>query len=556
MRNVTEQKTMDIRPAATLVLTRDSQDGLEVLLLQRTWKAVFLPGFYVFPGGSVDATDQICRAHIAGPGDHSISHTMSLDEGGADYMVAAVRECFEEAGILLATDGDGELIGAEHPVHNHREQLFRGDACLDDLCQRYGLALALDRLAYLSHWVTPPGPPRRFDTRFFVAAAPTDQTASHDGQETINHIWIRPQQALEEQRQGQRLLGLPTLRTLRVLSDFATTTELLRHAHANPPEPAPNQPWPANRKGAPTVLEPGAPAYDEAVKLDPEGQGSVAAEIVPGQAVEIAARVQRLTAPNPGMMTGPGTNTYILGHQRFTVIDPGPDDPAHIERILELTGGHIDQVLVTHTHRDHSPASRALKQATGCSVAGLPAPEDATQDREFVADEEPGHGQLIATDAGLLKVLHTPGHASNHLCYLLVDQELLFTGDHIMQGSTVVINPPDGDMKAYLESLYDLLAEPVRYLAPGHGFLMGQPEAVVDFLITHRLAREHKVSRCLNQLAPATLSDLTRLAYDDVPEALHPVAARSALAHLLKLEADGRARQNSTAGLWLSTPDT
>lgn len=554
--NVTEQKTMDIRPAATLVLTRDGLDGLEVLLLQRTWKAAFLPGFHVFPGGAVDDADQACRDHIAGPGDRTISHTMSLDEGGADYMVAAIRECFEEAGILLATGDDGKLIGAGHPVHEYRDQLFQGHTCLDTLCRDHGLTLALDHLAYLSHWITPPGPPRRFDTRFFVAAAPDGQTASHDGQETIDHIWICPRQALEEQRKGQRLLGLPTIRTLRVLSDFRTTAELMRHAHANPPEPAPSQPWPASRKGVPTVLEPGAPAYDEAVKLDPEGQGSVAAEIVPGQAVEIAAGVRRLTAPNPGMMTGPGTNTYILGHQRFTVIDPGPDNTAHIERILELTGGRIDRVLVTHTHRDHSPASRALKQATGCIVAGLPAPEDASQDREFSADEQPAHGQLMATDAGLLKALHTPGHASNHLCYLLTEQQLLFTGDHIMQGSTVVINPPDGDMKAYLESLYDLLAEPVRYLAPGHGFIMAQPEAVVDFLITHRLAREHKISRCLKQLAPASMKDLTRQAYDDVPEALHPVAARSALAHLLKLEAEGRARQDAAAGLWLSTPDT
>lgn len=545
---------MDIRPAATLVLTRDTQDGLEVLLLQRTWKAVFMPGYFVFPGGAVDQQEASAREHIAGPEDVQISQTMSLDEGGADYMLAAVRECFEEAGILLAVDPQGQTVGGDHGVHKDREAVFRGDLTLADICRQHGLTIPLDRVAYLSHWTTPPGPPRRFDTRFFVTTAPMGQQANHDGVETIDHLWISPAQALDDHRSGRRLLGLPTLRTLRILSDFSTSEALMRYAHANPPESAPDQAWPAIKKGKPVMLEPGAPAYDEAAKLDPEGEGSVSAEIVPGEAVEIAAGVKRLTAPNPGVMTGPGTNTYIIGHDRFTVIDPGPDDPTHIKRILELTGGRIDRVLVTHTHRDHSPGTGSIKRETGCVLAGLPAPDGASQDSGFTPDEQPVHGELIGTDAGQLKVIHTPGHASNHLCFLLADQELLFTGDHIMQGSTVVINPPDGDMKAYLESLYDLLAEPVRFLAPGHGFLMGQPEAVVDYLITHRLAREHKVAKALKEHAPVSLKDLTAKAYDDVPPAIHGVASRSALAHLLKLEAEGRAGQKNE--LWHATRET
>ena len=420
------------------------------------------------------------------------------------------------------------------------------------MCEKHGLVVPLDRLAYLSHWVTPPGPPRRFDTRFFVAVAPEGQVAGHDGQETIDHVWISPAQALEEHRAGQRLLGLPTIRTLRVLCDFSSTAELMRYAHANPPEAFPTDPWPALRKGKPVMLEPNAPAYDEAVKLDPEGEGTTRAEIVPGQPVEVAAGVVRLTAPNPGMMTGPGTNTYILGFERFTVIDPGPAHEAHIEKILEVTGGVVDQVLVTHTHLDHSPAVLELKQRTGCRVFGWPAPEGAGQDQSFKADDEPEHGDLIVSEAGILKVIHTPGHASNHLCYLLTDQELLFSGDHIMQGSTVVINPPDGDMKAYVESLYELLEEPVRFIAPAHGFLMGQPEAVIDYLITHRLSREHKIFRSLQALAPVSLKDLTAKAYDDVPAAIHGLAARSALAHLLKLEAEQRAARSNE--LWHTLP--
>ncbi|OZB12286.1 MAG: MBL fold metallo-hydrolase [Marinobacter sp. 34-60-7] len=534
---------MDIRPAATLVLTRDTADGIEVLLLQRTWEAVFLPGYYVFPGGAVDANETLAQEHIRGVSDSVISQTMSLDEGGADYMLAAVRECFEEAGVLLAVDAAGDWVRPDHAVHGDRQAVFANEVTLAEVCARHGLSIPLDRLAYLGHWVTPPGPPRRFDTRFFVAVAPDGQQAHHDGEETIDHVWVSPAQALEEHRAGKRLLGLPTIRTLRVLSDFDTTEALMRYAHANPPEAFPTEPWPAVKKGKPVMLEPGAPAYDEAVKLDPEGEGTTHATIVPGEPVEVAAGVIRLTAPNPGMMTGPGTNTYLLGHERFTVLDPGPANEAHIARILELTGGEVDQVVVTHTHLDHSPAVAALKAKTGCRVYGWPAPEGAGQDASFRADDEPEHGDLIVTEAGILKVLHTPGHASNHLCYLLLDQQLLFSGDHIMQGSTVVINPPDGDMKAYIESLYDLLAEDLRFIAPAHGFLMGQPEAVIDYLITHRLSREHKVKRALEALAPVSLKDLTAQAYDDVPAAIHGLAARSALAHLLKLEAEHKASQ-------------
>src|SRR5690554_4841366 len=253
-----------------------------------------------------------------GPEDTEISHTMSLSEGGADYMLAAVRECFEEAGVLLAVDADRHLITGDHVVHADRNAVFKGELSLAELCQRHKLTIPLDRLAYLSHWVTPPGPPRRFDTRFFVTEAPNDQLVSHDGEETIDHVWLSPAQALQEHRAGTRLMTLPTLGTLRVLRDFDSVENLMRYAWANPPEPYPSQPWPAIRRGKPVFLEPDSPAYAEAVKLDPEGEGSTRAEIVPGETVEVAAGVIRLTAPNPGVMTGLGTNTYILRSEEHT----------------------------------------------------------------------------------------------------------------------------------------------------------------------------------------------------------------------------------------------
>ncbi len=541
---------MDIRAAATLALTRDTVNGLEVLLLQRTWDAVFLPGYYVFPGGAVDDADATCGPWLDGHDDQSASDVLGLEDGGISYMVAAIRECFEEAGLLLALTTDGDELPGDHPALGQGpDALARGDITLAQLCEQHGLILPLDRLAYLSHWVTPPGPPRRFDTRFFVAAAPADQTPAHDGVETIDHVWLTPAQALADHRSGRRLFGSPTLRTLRRLADYPDTRTLLAATHARPPEPDSREPWPALRDGQVQIIEPGMAAYAEVRKLDPERRGIARCQIIPGDPVALGPGVYRLTAPNPGVMTGPGTNTYVLGEPgHYTVIDPGPDDDQHLERLLAFTSGAVRQVLVTHTHRDHSPGARRLAHETGARLLGMPAPDGPAQDTGFSPDQVLWDGQQIATAVGTLNVLHTPGHASNHLCYLLLPQAMLFSGDHIMQGSTVVINPPDGDMMAYLESLVRLLDEDIRFIAPGHGFLIDQPHAVVDFLTTHRLARERKVVHALKTHGPASLNDLTPHAYDDVPTAIHGVASRSLLAHLIKLEADRRARQIN--GVW------
>ncbi|MEQ6918191.1 MBL fold metallo-hydrolase [Halomonas aquatica] len=540
----------EIRPAATLALLRDSAQGLEVLMLQRTWQAAFLPGYFVFPGGAVDRQDRDGRACMTGVSDATISQTLSLDEGGADYMIAALRECFEEAGLLLATDARGRLPAGDHPILTAgRNALRRGQTNFRALCEQHGLGLPLDRLAYLGHWVTPRGAPRRFDTRFFVALAPPGQQATHDGSETIAHAWLTPARALSDHRAGRLALGYPTLRTLRILADFATGEALMRHAHANPPTPRPSRPWPARKGGADCLVEPDAPAYAEVSRLDPGRHGMASAEIVPGRGVALAPGVTRVTAPNPGVMTGPGTNSYLLSDgDEHVVIDPGPELPEHQERLLALTGGRISQILVTHTHRDHSPGAAWLKARTGARLVGLPAPVGEGQDAGFEPDHRPRHGERLETPAGPLTVLHTPGHASNHLCYLLEPARLLLSGDHVMQGSTVVINPPDGDMAAYLGALHDLKDQPFDHIAPGHGFLIGEAHAAIDFLITHRLAREHKVCRALQHHGPANLETLTLHAYDDVPEARQGVAARSALAHLRKLEGEGRALERE--GQW------
>jgi glyoxylase-like metal-dependent hydrolase (beta-lactamase superfamily II) len=268
-------------------------------------------------------------------------------------------------------------------------------------------------------------------------------------------------------------------------------------------------------------------------------------EIKPGVLTPLRASVARITAPNPGVMTGPGTNTYIVGDRELAVIDPGPDIASHVETIRAAVGDRLKWILCTHTHRDHSPAARALKAATGANIAGRECAQDGRQDEWFCPDRVLGDGDRVEFAGVTLRAVHTPGHASNHLCYFFESQQLLFTGDHIMQGSTVVIGPPDGDMQAYLVSLEKLLAMDIAAIAPGHGQIIETPHDEVRKLIAHRLKREAKVAAALAQRKPASLDDLVPLAYDDVSERLYPVAKRSLHAHLIKLEREGKAMETA-----------
>ena len=237
-------------------------------------------------------------------------------------------------------------------------------------------------------------------------------------------------------------------------------------------------------------------------------------------AVRLTERVWRVTAANAGAMTGPGTNSYLVGAGgQWAVIDPGPADMRHTRALLDAAPGSIRYILVTHTHPDHSPGATPLKSATGAPLLGRTTNHSHWQDTTFAPDRELRHDDRVTVASSVtLRVIHTPGHASNHLCFLLEEENILFTGDHIIQGSTVVINPPDGDMAAYISSLESLLREPLELLAPGHGMLMPDPQAAIQGLIKHRLRREAKVLAVLPaRTARRTSPTLVRRAYDDVP---------------------------------------
>jgi glyoxylase-like metal-dependent hydrolase (beta-lactamase superfamily II) len=259
---------------------------------------------------------------------------------------------------------------------------------------------------------------------------------------------------------------------------------------------------------------------------------------LPGFA-EIAVGVWRLVAPNPSLMTGPGTNTYLLGSDAVAVIDPGPAITTHIENIIEKSTGSIRWILVTHTHPDHSPGVQALAAATGAEVLGMPAPDGEHQDRTFIATRVLGDGEVLATDEFQLQAVHTPGHASNHLCYLHRQHKLLFTGDHVIDGSTVVIDPPDGNMRDYIESLRRCKALNVAALAPGHGDVINDPQRALDWIIAHRLEREAKVLAAMRAHPGLTTHELVPYVYPDIAPQLHVWAERSLLAHVLKLHDEG-----------------
>jgi recombination protein RecT len=259
----------------------------------------------------------------------------------------------------------------------------------------------------------------------------------------------------------------------------------------------------------------------------------------------------RLTAPNPGVMTGPGTNSYLVGDAQtgYICIDPGPGDAQHLQALWQAAGGDIRAIVCTHSHPDHSPGARPLQalcdqQPPILGLASLPtarAASEFTPDRALAHEESLvlGHGPHTHT----LRALHTPGHAANHLCLVLEEDGLLFSGDHILNGSTTVVDPPDGNMNDYLDSL-DLLARAcaehgITHILPAHGYVLGDAPGAIARLKAHRLQREAKVLKAMQAQPEGSMDDWVKVAYDDVDPRIWPVAKRSLLAHVERIQSLG-----------------
>ena len=526
-------------PAATVLLLRDAPEGLEVLMTRRSLKASFAPGAYVFPGGGIDAADAAAHAQATRRPTQSDEHLTQA--------IAAIRESFEELGVLLAQRADGEPASAADVAALDRH------APLLPQCAAQGLTLAAADVYVLAHWITDRDLPRRFDVPFLVARMPEGQTPVADEAEQFEPVWVRPADALARHEAGQFFIIFPTIRTLQRLTVHPTVDAVLAACAGEHPlwTSCPRAGWLAGKEARYMEHE---PPYGELELVSPDGQLLHKLDWQTEQPVRLLKNVARLTAPNPGFMTGPGTNSYLVGdpHTGYIAIDPGPADAAHIERLWRAAGGQIKAIVCTHSHADHSPGAKplqALCNGTPPPILGLPSQPTARANSAFTPDRLLQDGErLTLTGKGpegeithTLRAIHTPGHAANHLCLLLEEDGLLFSGDHILNGSTTVIDPPDGDMTAYLDSLDKLDAacaeHDARFILPAHGYVLGRARETIAKLKAHRLAREAKVLAVMQAEPDGTMDDWVAKAYDDVVPRVWPVAKRSLLAHVERIRA-------------------
>ncbi|MGH2693998.1 MAG: MBL fold metallo-hydrolase [Actinomycetota bacterium] len=473
------------RPAATLVLLRDRPGGPEVLLTQRLKSLRFMGGAIVFPGGAVSESDLDPRwEHASALSRRQAAAALTeRDEPAAlGAFIAAVRETFEEVGLLLA-NGPVELVARED-AHDPRRFLER--------CLELGVVVGTDRLVPAGRWVTPLGSPIRFNARFFLASAPEDFEAAPDPREVARCYWSTPDLAIDELARGDVTMAPPTIEMLQ---------RLLGHRDAGEAMAA------LGREGvaAPEVLS---------VRLSPF--------------------VQVVLAPNPSLMTGPGTNTYVVGRGPHFIIDPAVDGEGYLETV-QGAAQDVEAVLVTHRHPDHIGGVAALAARTGAEVRAW-----GEEDVGGVRPQSLRDGEILEAGGARLRVIHAPGHASDHVCFLLEGASSLFAGDNVLGEGTAVIAPPDGNMRDYLATLRRLRELHIDRIYPGHFRPLDGGTEVIDGYIAHRAERESAILDALAR-GPLTVEEIVAHVYTDVPEVLHPIAAHQVLAHLEQFDNDGRA---------------
>ncbi|MGI9480917.1 MAG: MBL fold metallo-hydrolase [Hyphomicrobiales bacterium] len=279
-----------------------------------------------------------------------------------------------------------------------------------------------------------------------------------------------------------------------------------------------------------------------------------------GNVQHVAPRIRRLVCNNPGPFTFTGTGTYIVGTGNVAVIDPGPDDQAHFEALTNaLDGETISHILITHTHKDHSPLAARLKELTGAqtfaygphgtgkhkAIASGSAQLDASGDTDFAPDVEIIHGDVIEGRGWTMESVFTPGHTSNHMAFALREEKALFSGDHVMAWSTSVIAPPDGNMADYFSSLYVLLERDDEIFWPTHGPEKRKPRDFVRAFISHRKMREEAIFRRISK-GDQTIGEIVKAVYADVDPRLHPAAAMSTFAHIEHLLERGKISTTDT----------
>jgi 8-oxo-dGTP pyrophosphatase MutT (NUDIX family) len=408
-----------LRVAATLILLRDGADGMEVLLLRRADKADDQnSGASVFPGGVVDTHDRGLHLMCKGLDDAAASARLGVADGGLDYYAAAVRECFEEAGVLFASDAEDKVVELDRLPPSRLEAMRhaaeQGTDALLAMCDAQGWRLAVDRLAYFSHWLTPPGMPRRFDTRFFIAQMPRGQGVKPDGREIVEHMWLRPAEAVSPAR-GLKLMNV-TRRTLEQLATFDSTADCMAHARSLT-RIALNMPRLADGPSGRRAVNIEEAAYEEIGRLDPDGTGHARYALEAGLVTPLSARVRRVTGSASESTSAPGPHSYFVGGESggWALIDPLPHGAADGEALHAAAPGQVRWLLSTAPRTPAAAESLERLRSSWPDASVLwPEPGDTL---------DLGGARLQVRQAG------DGISAPRALQFLLPEERTLFTGE-------------------------------------------------------------------------------------------------------------------------------
>jgi glyoxylase-like metal-dependent hydrolase (beta-lactamase superfamily II)/8-oxo-dGTP pyrophosphatase MutT (NUDIX family) len=479
------------KDAAAIILLKDRDDP-RVFWVKRSASLAFMGGYHAFPGGQLD------------PEDHGAPVRDCESQDGAAMRVCAVREFFEETGVMVARGAEGL---SKDELAAVRSSLDAGDYGFAEGLNRFGLELSASLLEHCGRWVTPSFAPRRFDTWFFLAWLPEGQEPQVENGELEFGEWIRPTDALAKWKRGEAIMAPPILHALRTLSDCSARIDDAAAAMAGVPEA---------RRG----------------------------EV---RRIEFAPGVFFFPVRTPTLPPATHTNCYIIGGQELVVIDPASpyrEEQEALDEVIDTLmteGRRVREILLTHHHADHVGGATHLSRRLGVPIAA----HEITAQRlrgsisigRFIEDNELIE---ISGDPGWrLRALHTPGHTRGHLCFYEENTGAVVTGDLVVGLGTVIIDPPEGNMKQYFNSLERLLRLPkLTSLFGAHGPAIGSARHKIDEYITHRKMREAKILDAVRGGA-GTPAEIVPFAYTDVSPALYGLAERSTIAHLEKLEEEG-----------------
>ena len=482
---------MPIHSASAVVLLRNPSSP-DVYWVRRADRQSYLGGFHAFPGGRLASDD--AKIPVEGAAGEE-----------AALRVAAVRECFEECGVLLARGaeklGAGDLAAA-------RKALLSQELRFEDFCHSTRVRIHATDLEECGQWLTPEFSPLRFRARYYLAWMPRGQQASILPGELSDGGWVRPREALVAWRNGRIFAAPPVLRTLEALAAAAAET---------------------------------IPPLEALARL-----AASAAPERPGP-IEMAQGIRLVPMCTATLPPATHTNCYVVGDDVLAIFDPGgASELAALDAVLApllAEGRRVAGIYITHHHPDHWAGAPALRERLGVPVFAHP-----NAARHVQADATIEDGEMLPLGGRRVQALFTPGHSSGHMAFLDEKTGALIAGDFVAGIGTVIIDPPDGNMSDYLVSLDRLLHLPVAALFPGHGPPMGGARTRLADYKRHRIEREERVVAALKR-GPNSIEGLLPLSYSDVPSDLHTFASRSLLAHLMKLESEGRARSGRD-GSW------